>query len=138
VNPINTLLVDIATYAYGVAALFGVLFLIQLARTDFYRHPWGRNVAAFMACLAPLELLAFSRRFFGDWPGQIWMVATLSVAIALVQAQRWWLQFIGNRRQRKIKRSERTHHERVQIQAGGVDDIHRRGADGPDDARRDG
>jgi hypothetical protein len=63
VNPINALLVDVATYAYGVGAVFGVLFLIQLARTDFYRHPWGRNVAAFMACLVPLRKAQLRNHF---------------------------------------------------------------------------
>lgn len=93
--------------AYGVGAFFGILFLIALARTDWYRHPWGRNVAAFMACLVPLELFAFSRRFFGDWPGQAWVIAGLSAAIAAIQAWRWWLQHTGNRRQRKLEQASK-------------------------------
>ena len=121
-KPADHALVLIVTWAYAVGAVFGILFLIALFRTDWYRHPWGRNVAAFMACLVPLEMFAFSRRFFGDWPGQLWVITGLSVAIALVQAQRWWLQFSGNRRQRKIERKEGTRDEGVQVSAGGMDD----------------
>jgi hypothetical protein len=106
VNP-DSVPATIAIVAYGIAAVFGVMFLIALSRTDWYRHPWGRNVASFMICLVPLELFAFFRRFFGDWPGQSWMVAGLSVAVAVIQAWRWWLQYAGNRDQRKSEQSSK-------------------------------
>lgn len=96
----------VTIYAYGVAALFGILFMFALLKTDWFRHAWGRNVMAFMACLVPLEMFAFSRRYFGDWPGQRWVIMSLSAAIAFVTAWRWWLQVSGNRRQRAEARRE--------------------------------
>lgn len=106
-NPESDIFVTIVTYSYGVAAFFGFLFIIALLRTDWYRHPWGRNVMSFMCCLAPLETYAFTGRYFGDWPGRRIVITFLSVGIALVTAWRWWLQFSGNRRQRKADREIR-------------------------------
>lgn len=105
-NGTNSIPIIIATWAYAVAAFFGIMFLVLLSRTDWYRNPWGRNVAAFMACLVPLELFAFARRFFGDWPGQAWVIAGLSVGVAVITAWRWWLQRSGNLRQERVTRTD--------------------------------
>lgn len=103
----NDLPSTVTVLSYGVGGVFGILFLIWFSRTDWFRHPWGRNVFVFMVLLSALELFGFSRRFFGEWPGQKWVIAGLSVTIAGVQGWRWLLQVSGNRRQNREKMRSR-------------------------------
>ena len=101
--------------------MFGVLFAISLLRTDWYRHTWGRNVLAMDVALTSIELIVFTRRFIGDWPGEAWAVVILSVLIAAMQGWRWIIQLRGNRRQRAALRAfqQREREAREAEQLGG-------------------
>jgi hypothetical protein len=97
VIPLPNLLIVIF---YGSGALFGILFMIALSRTDWYRHPWGRNVMLLDILLTIAEVFAFSGVFLRKWPGRIWVGVVLVGAISVTQAWRWGIQVAGNRRQR--------------------------------------
>jgi hypothetical protein len=86
---------------YGFGALFGFLFMIALAKTDWFRHAWGRNVMGLSFMLALTESFAFTSLFLRGWPGRIWIGVVLVGGIVATQAWRWVLQLRGNRRQRR-------------------------------------
>jgi hypothetical protein len=94
--PLPNLLIE-----YGLGAVFGVLFMIALSRTDWFRHPWGRNVMVLDVLLTMGELFAFSGLFLRAWPGRIWVGVVLVGLISGTQAWRWTIQLRGNRRQRR-------------------------------------
>lgn len=85
---------------YGLGAVFGILFMIALSRTDWLRHSWGRNVMLLDVLLTAAEVFAFSGLFLRAWPGRVWVGVILVGAIAFTQAWRWAIQIAGNRRQR--------------------------------------
>lgn len=102
--PLPTLLIVIF---YGAGAVFGLLFMVALAQTDWFRHPWGRNVMLLDVLLVLAESFAFSGLFLRAWPGRIWVGVVLVGLISGTQAWRWVIQVRGNRRQRRVAQQAR-------------------------------
>jgi len=94
------ILPDLTLYAYAVADVGGLAFLLRYVRTDWNSHPWGRHVMAFMLCLEALFTLALSRRIFGDWPGLEEALFLGSCTFAGIVWWRYRLQALGDRRAR--------------------------------------
>lgn len=89
---------------YGFGALFGLLFLISMLRTNWYQHAWGRNVVVFDVLLTVTEGFVFTGLFFREIPGRTQIGVGLILLIAVAQCWRWVIQFNGNRRQRRMIR----------------------------------
>jgi hypothetical protein len=82
-----TLMEDLTLLAYVVAWVGGLAFMVSYLRTDWWHHPWGRHVMAFMAILEVIFTLALTRRIFGEYPGR---EVAVFVASWLFAGVVWW------------------------------------------------